>query len=784
MGIVSWSQRANDCSNAVIVCGNSTITSNASGFGTQELDNESNPCAFEEVNSLWLRLNIDQTGELAFTLTPDNSNIAVDYDFYVFGPNFSCGSTNDPIRCSTTNPSQAGLNNNLTGLRSSENDDSEGPGELGNGFVSSLPVAAGETYYLLIDRPEGSGGFSLDWSGTSDFIDPPIVNGDPDPIEACFADRGNAFDLQQNEIQISSDPAIFFDYYESRADAFDGVNAIVDPSSYIVNNSTTIYIKATSGNSCFEILEQQITIDDPVQANLEYVACDQDANGNETFQISQIIADVQETINNPLNYAVTIHPSEAEANGNLNAIGSATYESGTGTLFARVAWNTDPSCYTTFGIGITVIASPISIPDELVQCDIDIDNATDGFTIFNLDQLFDRIEGVAFEYLFYETQQDRNFNNPIVNTTEFINSTAFAQTIYYKVITDTCEILGEVALQVISSPIGLNAESPLIVCDQNSSDGTLEGVFDLDSFRQTHYPASEIEFYSTISDARLEQNVLSETLRSQETSVFIRFENGNQCQTVEELLLLVNPLPEIRLDGPYYLCTDNPILNITAPEGFDSYRWIKTEGGTEQEVSNFQTADFDSPGSYSLEVGQNFINSGQTIFCTNRADFTILPSNVAIITGIPVKDASENNTVEIFVSGDGDYEYSIDGDLYQNANLFENIAPGILTVYVRDKNGCGIAQETITVLGYPKFFTPNGDNVHDFWQIIGVDPVLTQNAVISVYDRYGKFLKQFDANSQGWDGTINNRPMPSSDYWFVANIDNKREFKGHFALKR
>ena len=60
-------QRANDCVDAVVVCGNSTINTNVSGFGTQELDNSANPCFFQEVNSLWLQLNIAVTGTLEFT---------------------------------------------------------------------------------------------------------------------------------------------------------------------------------------------------------------------------------------------------------------------------------------------------------------------------------------------------------------------------------------------------------------------------------------------------------------------------------------------------------------------------------------------------------------------------------------------------------------------------------------------------------------------------------------------------------------------------------------------
>ncbi|WP_369971537.1 T9SS type B sorting domain-containing protein, partial [Psychroserpens sp. XS_ASV72] len=41
----------------------------------------------------------------------------------------------------------------------------------------------------------------------------------------------------------------------------------------------------------------------------------------------------------------------------------------------------------------------------------------------------------------------------------------------------------------------------------------------------------------------------------------------------------------------------------------------------------------------------------------------------------------------------------------------------------------------------------------------------------------------------GWDGTYNGSPMPTSDYWFVVeygepNTGERKEFKAHFTLKR
>ena len=91
-------------------------------------------------------------------------------------------------------------------------------------------------------------------------------------------------------------------------------------------------------------------------------------------------------------------------------------------------------------------------------------------------------------------------------------------------------------------------------------------------------------------------------------------------------------------------------------------------------------------------------------------------------------------------------------------------------------------------MGYPKFFTPNADGIHDTWNILGIE-TLTDPTVF-IFDRYGKLLKQLDETS-GWDGTFNGREMPSSDYWFRLEYERPENgivvastVRTHFSLVR
>ena len=90
-------------------------------------------------------------------------------------------------------------------------------------------------------------------------------------------------------------------------------------------------------------------------------------------------------------------------------------------------------------------------------------------------------------------------------------------------------------------------------------------------------------------------------------------------------------------------------------------------------------------------------------------------------------------------------------------------------------------------MDYPKYFTPNNDGYNDTWNIWSLKN--QPDTKIYIFDRFGKLIKQLSPAGEGWDGTFNGQPLPSTDYWFKADyIDPKtgltKEVRGHFSLKR
>ena len=147
---------------------------------------------------------------------------------------------------------------------------------------------------------------------------------------------------------------------------------------------------------------------------------------------------------------------------------------------------------------------------------------------------------------------------------------------------------------------------------------------------------------------------------------------------------------------------------------------------------------------------------------------------------------SDDGIISVVVSpANPDYQYKLDDGPLQDSNVFEGVPAGSHTVTVIDVNGCTNLTADALLINYPKYFTPNGDGIHDTWNIIGID---TQpDAQIFIFDRYGKLMKQISPAGEGWDGKRNGHDEPADDYWFTAQYHEKnqsKEFKGHFAIKR
>ena len=267
--------------------------------------------------------------------------------------------------------------------------------------------------------------------------------------------------------------------------------------------------------------------------------------------------------------------------------------------------------------------------------------------------------------------------------------------------------------------------------------------------------------------------------------------NINGCETairtpVNAILDETIPDFEIPLNG-YVLCEDidSIVLQTRNPQGNYAYVWKKDDVTLSETSSSISVT---SEGNYYVSaVSEAGCISDEKLIVVTKSSIATITKDDVIIT-----DDSNNNSIQVANPnlGIGSYEFAIDDEFgnYTDVGFFQNLSPGIHTLFVRDKLGCGVASYQFSILAYPKFFTPNGDGVNDFWTINGFDTAFYTISKISIFDRFGKLIYQIEQNSQGWNGDYQGKKLPSNTYWFRVLLTDIHGFmiekSGNFSLIR
>lgn len=457
---------------------------------------------------------------------------------------------------------------------------------------------------------------------------------------------------------------------------------------------------------------------------------------------------------------------------------------------------------------LTVLSLPIlTSPITIIQCDDD----TDGISNFNITEKNSFISAnyTNETFTYYTTETGANTKDTAALISNPFAFTSANNTIWTRAENSNgCFSVAQLELLVSTTQISSSFKKTLEICDDfiDPTNDDKDGIaaFDLNVVTadiQSLLPSSssnyEIKFYSNEADALAETNVIQNHSSYRNTTpnhqdIWVRVESNldNSCFGLGPYItLLVNQKPNIDINANQaaneLVCSNLPSFFVTLDAGIEdittigNYNYIWSKDGQPLPNEDNYTLDVNEEGLYEVTVSTQ---KG----CDRTRTITVTASDIAHLDSVTISDLSASNSVTANISGQGDYEFSIDSPNgpFQESNFFENVSSGIHDLYINDKNGCGIVKKVIAVLGIPNFFTPNNDGYNDYWNIKGANETFNTAARIFIYDRYGKLIKQVISSGDGWDGTYTGNPMPADDYWYTIKLEDGREAKGHFSLKR
>ncbi|MFC4219729.1 T9SS type B sorting domain-containing protein [Flagellimonas marina] len=291
-------------------------------------------------------------------------------------------------------------------------------------------------------------------------------------------------------------------------------------------------------------------------------------------------------------------------------------------------------------------------------------------------------------------------------------------------------------------------------------------------------------YYTSVNsadDADFVQNdtMFFDNLQGGETYViFIRDANGCQTNVVAEIgvgiELMAEPIVQYGCEGIFPNSTTTISISDESliPQLLFSLDVEDVGMATEQRTFG------------DLPAGEHTVYIYHENGCVTFVEFEIDAYEPLTLEAIKT---GPNEVTAIATGGFGGYEYFFQGESFGETNTFNINVDANINIMVRDQNGC--VANLVMPFNFegmpemPDFFTPDGDNLNDYWYP-GNREFFPDIDVI-IYDRYGRVVARLDQVKK-WDGTYEGSPLPTGDYWYVVNANDreKQRYVGHFTLYR
>lgn len=230
-----------------------------------------------------------------------------------------------------------------------------------------------------------------------------------------------------------------------------------------------------------------------------------------------------------------------------------------------------------------------------------------------------------------------------------------------------------------------------------------------------------------------------------------------------------------------------------------SFYWT-TNSGTIESGENTPTPLVNSPGKYYLEITDKFacvaIDSVEVSLITfapianDDYDTTAfqVPVKILVLDNDTDPDSDIDSTSLIIVqspiNGSAYIDYNDNTLVYTPGNGF--VGNDVIEYSICDKTKkCSNAHVYVVVNNFnfliPNAFTPNGDNINDYFEITGIEYYYGNS--IKIINRWGKKVYEtqnygIDTYPKYWDGKSNtdviggNNELPSGTYFYILDLGN------------
>ena len=514
-----------------------------------------------------------------------------------------------------------------------------------------------EIVFVRIENSDNTNCFDTTSFGIEifDTPEPPV---DFDYYQCDYTNSGDLieqFDLTALNTAIANGQDLTITHYETQTDAESGTNPIIGLYS---NTSTvqTLYVLLVSNvlSDCTAVGPYTIGVDPlpNVIVDVPLVQCDIDdvQDGISIYNLEEVGENVI-VGDDPTNYSLTFHLSQADLDAGINAIPNPTSYVNLAplqTIFTRVE-NISTTCYTTSFFFLETIFNPIPDDAGLIVCDNSEGNGNDydGLGLFTLSNANNYILSLIvanpnnditdpnqLTIAYYSSENDALLElNQLPNV--YTSEVADAQTLYIRVERgNDCFGINTVQLQVLPVP-DYNEVPDEILCTYTPGSINIDLEANYDPVILGTQNASEviITYHTSQEDADAGVNALASPYTIfDEITLFVREEVQNNDPLVTacyisnvSFTLTVEPRPEFVAPIPLIVCDDDAVLDGLTTIDIS----VQTEiirAGIEENVVSYHVSENDAnTGDNPLDlIYTTIVPDLQTIFVRIEDDLTAI----------------------------------------------------------------------------------------------------------------------------------------------------------------
>jgi gliding motility-associated-like protein len=254
--------------------------------------------------------------------------------------------------------------------------------------------------------------------------------------------------------------------------------------------------------------------------------------------------------------------------------------------------------------------------------------------------------------------------------------------------------------------------------------------------------------------------------------------SGINCVNTTSKVITVLATPTLQFDPVSPVCANDAAFQLTQAQLLNGLPGSFVFSGNGISANGVFNPAIAGPGLHTIRYTYTGTNG-----CVNDKEQTIQVYPVPSVNAGPDRFMLEGGQTVLLGSGSGNnitYLWSPNVSLNNNTITQPVATPAddfIYTLTVTSSDGCKASDQVfVKVLKapvIPNIFSPNGDGIHDKWEIKYLESY--PGCTVEIYNRYGQLIYHTVGYAQPWDGTVNGKPVPVGTYYYIVDPKNGRK---------